>query len=425
MSNSQISTHGTQKEDDNAVSDIYGVHPCAGNLVALRTRAEVEASNSQSLVLAYAVEIPPRSANDVLKALDAVIRIEGQGFVNVQHLRRIVRPQDLPPRFRDQDSGIIRDGNRNTQFTFSSSTKGLEPLLTDKVQTTDLSESLRPLGRHQSLFLFICLASILPVSTIESTLSAYFHSPSSNATPTIFTILVPLLPPSSESEAKQWSDEWWPTVYKKHNPFGPQPSAVAKAEAEIYETAGLWMGLARRVAEEVKELEIGEKVGAVVVDRHLNGGAKIVAIAGDARWNGKFRAERAAAGYGCGNAMAHAVIRAIGLVARKRREALHFSFLSNSSNATSSARVGTRRSKAFTSNGEYQLRRNPAHTSRNTLLHPQSHPSKRLPLSRFGYLCHARALHHVLDGDIAFTLRESDFRGRDAEDWGDECGSVQ
>ena len=166
------------------------------------------------------------------------------------------------------------------------------------------------------------------------------------------------------------------------------------------------MGLARRVAEEVKELEIGEKVGAVVVDRHLNGGAKIVAIAGDARWNGKFRAERAAAGYGCGNAMAHAVIRAIGLVARKRREALHFSFLSNSSNATSSARSAEalrsnliKKATTATESEQEEVKHSPATESTNfaeTPLTPlETHFYTHNPIPANGYLC--------LDLDIYVT----------------------
>lgn len=79
------------------------------------------------------------------------------------------------------------------------------------------------------------------------------------------------------------------------------------------------MGLARRVAEEAWEAGIGAKVGAVVVDRGLEGGAQAVAVAGDGRWDGVFGAERGSVGEG-GNAMAHAVMRAIGMVARRRKE---------------------------------------------------------------------------------------------------------
>lgn len=82
------------------------------------------------------------------------------------------------------------------------------------------------------------------------------------------------------------------------------------------------MALASQVAEEAWEAGIGEKVGAVVVDRKLERGSQAVAVAGDGRWDGEFGAERGTVGEGGvgGNAMAHAVMRAIGMVARRRKE---------------------------------------------------------------------------------------------------------
>lgn len=75
------------------------------------------------------------------------------------------------------------------------------------------------------------------------------------------------------------------------------------------------MELARLVGSEVSVTRKGEPIGAVVVHRNASVGATPVVVAGDARWKD---ADQPAVG-SWGNAMAHAVMRAIGLVARKRR----------------------------------------------------------------------------------------------------------
>lgn len=130
------------------------------------------------------------------------------------------------------------------------------------------------------------------------------------------TINVPLLPPTSKDQASRWSQDFWPTIYKKHNPFGPHPSIVSRAENEMRAFAGKWMGAAESAGVDVSENGIGEPIGAVVVDRNSSRGPSVVVVAGDARWY------RAGEKKGSGNVLAHAVMRAIGLIARKRRALL-------------------------------------------------------------------------------------------------------
>ena len=78
------------------------------------------------------------------------------------------------------------------------------------------------------------------------------------------------------------------------------------------------MSLARRVGEEVLLAALGEPVGAVIVDRSGGEGGPVIVIAGDARWRHIDKASEP----GNGNVTAHAVMRAIGMVARKRRALL-------------------------------------------------------------------------------------------------------
>ena len=79
------------------------------------------------------------------------------------------------------------------------------------------------------------------------------------------------------------------------------------------------MSLARRAGEEVLLAAQGEPVGAVIVDRNPGETSSVIAIAGDARWRHIDRADEP----GNGNVTAHATMRAIGMVARKRRTLLH------------------------------------------------------------------------------------------------------
>ncbi|KAI4125646.1 MAG: hypothetical protein LQ338_004138 [Usnochroma carphineum] len=94
---------------------------------------------------------------------------------------------------------------------------------------------------------------------------------------------------------------------------------MQKAEAGMLPMVGQWMGLALQAGKEAEERGMGIGVGAVIVEK-----GKLVVVAADSRWVGdNFHApdgnER---GKGRGNPMAHAVMRVIGLVARKRRDLL-------------------------------------------------------------------------------------------------------
>ena len=133
--------------------------------------------------------------------------------------------------------------------------------------------------------------------------------------PHIRTIKVPVTPPLSHEQAKQLSQQYWPTVYKGGNPFGPHPAIIARAADEIQSQVGYYMSLATRAGEATSAEGKGEPFGAVVVERNSNStGPSVVAVAGDARWGNITEARS----QGSGNVMAHAVMRIIGMVAKQR-----------------------------------------------------------------------------------------------------------
>lgn len=188
------------------------------------------------------------------------------------------------------------------------------------------SDELRNSARQQSqpsLYLLASLATSLPLSVLSTILTSFLPRHSA----VVSTIPVPQYPPVSAHQAQEWSQSHWPTVYRKHNPFGPQLSTVKNAEASMSPKLGLWMELALMAGVNAKERGMGEQIGAVVVEK-----GSLVAVAGDGRWAGNDRINATdrmdTKVRGCGNPMAHASMRAIGIVARKRRDVLARQFSS-------------------------------------------------------------------------------------------------
>lgn len=165
-----------------------------------------------------------------------------------------------------------------------------------------------------SLHFLVCATSAIAFQSLQALLRSINHQ-GSRSELHLRTINIPLYPPASEAEAKRLSQQYWPTLWKGGNPFGPHPAIVARSSQEIQGRVDGLMSLASRAGWATSTDGKGESVGAVVVDRSERA---VIALAGDARWEGIGGNSR----QGCGNVMAHAVMRVIGMVARKRRSLL-------------------------------------------------------------------------------------------------------
>lgn len=132
-------------------------------------------------------------------------------------------------------------------------------------------------------------------------------------------ITVPLLPPTSIEQAHKWTAQYWPTTYRKTNPFGPHPTMVTKAEEELVsnQSVSKYMSMAYETAAQAKAQGLGIRTGCVVVERREGNEEHIIAVAGDARRCGSICGDKDREA-GAENVAAHAVLRAIGMVARKR-----------------------------------------------------------------------------------------------------------
>ena len=197
-----------------------------------------------------------------------------QGQHNLQHLRRFVKPQALP--------------------------EPLELTLKDK---------------PSNLYFLVCRTNIISLQGLEDILSGYISTNAPKLETCIHHISIPLQPPNSEDQARAWSRQFWPTVYKRSNLLGPQPAFVERAQEEISKQASHSMSLAWAVALEGKAAGLGETVGAVVISE---GGPVVVAVDGRYAPNAVSTGNDSTSKKG-DNSLAHSVLRAIGLIAQKRQ----------------------------------------------------------------------------------------------------------
>ncbi|KAI9699271.1 MAG: tRNA-specific adenosine deaminase subunit tad3 [Candelina mexicana] len=268
------------------IYDEIDIKPRRGILIPLKTKAELEAEDIT--VDVYVVEIPLKSANSILNLLQDAI--PGKDNINLQHLRRFAKPAFLPEHLRKSPLASFCTGPTR---------------LDEQVNDTTLT-----------LHLLICVTSLISLAAITEVLNNFAPFKEEGFIPHLSTISVPLYPPTSEEQAKQWSQQYWPTVYKRNNPYGPHPSLVARAEDELREQAGMWMALADLAAAQITIKGVGKNVGVVIVDKGSAKGPSAVAVAGDARWcSPKDAIEHIE---GSGNVIAHAAMRAIGMIAQER-----------------------------------------------------------------------------------------------------------
>lgn len=243
----------------------------------------------------------------------------------ISHLRRVVQFKYLPPHLQKQfypPTRLPRGDEDNPATTASISTSpstehhSPSPPSTPPPPVVDGSGDSDTELLDLVRYFLLCPTKHIPHPELYTIVKKCHPFDSKNAAPPrLFDVTVPSLAPISAEQAAQWSDQYWPISYKNTNPYGPHPSLVQRNAAEIEGDAGQWLALARRAGQEIAETRLGENAGVVVVDR-TGLKTEVIAVAGDCRWRSPIGAieERK----GCGNVMAHAVERAIAMVAKKR-----------------------------------------------------------------------------------------------------------
>ncbi|KAF2640650.1 cytidine deaminase-like protein [Massarina eburnea CBS 473.64] len=282
----------------------------SGKLVPLRTKDEVRAS--VETLQAYVVEIPARFANSVKDLIHEAL----PDFkpAEISHLRRVVQFKYLPAHLQKQfyPPARLQRGDQDTSpLSLSPCSTPLPPSPTGNESTEDLFTKDEDLVRY----FVLCPTRYMQHADLHALLRRNPPFATMHSGPKLLYVTIPTLAPTSEEQATQWSDVYWPIAYKNTNPYGPHPSLVARNTAEIAEEAPTWLALAATAGSKICEHGIGEKIGCVVVD-HSRETPEVVAVAGDCRWRSPVGSAETHAGGG--NVMAHAVQRAIAMVAKKR-----------------------------------------------------------------------------------------------------------
>ncbi len=286
----------------------------------------------------YVVEIPAKAVNNIIKWVDHdydnrlvdhrirtnlcvfsfLRRLIPSPTANLQHIQRVVRPDTLPAHLHAEFLDHARPQSEGSQDLQNGETNApasdVGPLE---------AETNAPSNADSNLFLVVSRTTDLSRSELVDVLAAQPIFRDACIAPQVYIVSVPQLAPASEEQAREQSAKYWPTLYKNGNPYGPHPSIISRAEAEVNTRAGLWMALAQEAARQVAGEGEGEAIGAVVIDRSASERGSLVIVAGDARWwhpdhlHHQHRPRE-----GKGNAINHAAMRAIGMVARRRRDQL-------------------------------------------------------------------------------------------------------
>jgi tRNA-specific adenosine deaminase 3 len=245
----------------------------------------------------------------------------------IAHLRRVVQFKYLPPYLQKEFYPPTRlprgdEDNPAAPALLSTSLAPAHPKAHDSPfpppQADDGSEDST---EHLDLvrYFLLCPTKHIQHADLLALLRQCPPYDTKNAAPPrVFYVTVPALAPISAEQAALWTDKYWPISYKNTNPYGPHPSLVQRNAAEIEGEAGGWLALANTAGMQISEKCLGENIGVVVVDR-VKGTPQVIAVAGDCRWRSPTGATEEHTG--TGNVMAHAVQRAIAMVAKKRLRA--------------------------------------------------------------------------------------------------------
>ncbi|KAK6330516.1 tRNA-specific adenosine deaminase subunit tad3 [Orbilia brochopaga] len=305
----------------------------------LPTRRELTAAIEQMEV--YTVVVHSRAANEVVNLIKKITDNLKEGVPDCQHLRRLVKPENLPPSLTGLPESMFVDYSTENQ---SPTTKVNPDGTVENVSRSRGASRAQRRRRNASyrkgekpLYVMLCPVVAMTIRELYEALSTHplfagvdldCEIPfDAQDIPQIIKHTVPQWAPCNLKQSNHWTEKYWPTIYRRTNPYGPHPFLKNKWEDRLhapypieqmdhipYDGNQLTMGeyymrLARKVAEEGESKGAGLRIGCVVVELKGSGPqyGRVVCVAHDARVQSE-------------NPLTHACYRAISLVGRKRVE---------------------------------------------------------------------------------------------------------
>lgn len=248
--------------------------------------------------------------------------VPGFKTAEISHLRRVCQFRFLPPHLQeeyDPPSRLTKGSEDNNEFgrIYLSSSPASSPSPTNAFSTPVKQDSEDYINHLDTVrFFVLCPTRFLTQSELlEIIRQIEPYNSGTVALPRIFHVTVPALAPISAEQADEWSNQYWPIAYKNTNPYGPHPSLVQRNQSEIQPGAGGFLALAKAVGQKTSDDGLGESIGVVIVDQTKTK-PEVIVVAGDCRWEACTEPHT-----GTGNAMAHAALRAIAMVGKKRLRA--------------------------------------------------------------------------------------------------------
>lgn len=324
-------------------------------MIHIKTKEECRLGNET--VDVWSIELPSKHAENILKyatrhwpsatrplisiectRADSVCRvikdnIPGQDTIDLQHLRRFARPRFMPAHVVGQRD-LVKEMH-SVQRTWDDATPqtAFQDPETNGWGSPNPAKKSGADKKTMTLYLLVCPAHLISLPDLHSLLlkhPPFCSDAESWAYPLeIKKATVPRQPPTKPEQAEEWSKKYWPTFYRKTNPFGAHPGTISKAEGDLKHPLIGNVGVAEAIdlAEKAGEETYAQgystsATGCVIMER-VNDKTQVVAVAGDARFkpmpNAADVSGDAIGDHPCkGNPMCHAAMRAIGMVGRKR-----------------------------------------------------------------------------------------------------------
>ncbi|KAK6498529.1 tRNA-specific adenosine deaminase subunit tad3 [Arthrobotrys musiformis] len=306
----------------------------------LPTRRELTTAIEQMEI--YTVVVHSRAANEVVNTIKKITDNLKEGVPDCQHLRRLVKPENLPPSLTGLPDTLFVDYSTENQ---SPSVKVNPDGTVETVARSRGASRAQRRRRNASyrkgekpLYVLLCPVVAMTIRELYEILSPHplfagvdldCEVPfDSQEIPQIIKHTVPQWAPCNLRQSNSWTEKYWPTIYRRTNPYGPHPFLTNRWEDKLhapypvhemdyvdFEGQELSMGeyymrLAQKVAEEGERRGAGLRIGCVVVELKEHSGprhGRVMAVSHDARTQAN-------------NPLAHACYRAISLVGRKRVE---------------------------------------------------------------------------------------------------------